>query len=40
MKEDRDEGKGSHGGMETLEKSGVGMRTSNWNLGERATKKT
>lgn len=39
MKEDRDEGKGSYGGMEILEKFGVGMRTSNWNFGERVIKK-
>lgn len=39
-KEDRQEGEGSPGGVRTLEKSGVGMRMSNWNLGGRATRKS
>lgn len=39
-KEDREEGEGSHAGVETFEKSGVSMRMSHWNLGGRATRKS
>lgn len=39
-KEDTEEDEGRHAAVETFEKSGVGMRTSHWNLGGRATRKS